>query len=156
MLTTMFSPIPLVLTLLLTLGTVYMLSLITYSMISKKFNRKEQNKFVKNVFSKNKSVLLVVLLIGLLMNFSINKDTIIMIATAKAKQMDNVCTFITEQEMDAGISDEQVMKDMDASGCNSKALPSIKLLDQMFGKKHSTPFQHPPRGEWFKRDTNEA
>jgi hypothetical protein len=155
-LTTMFSPISLALTILLTLGIIYMLSLMTYTMITKKFNKREQNKFVKNVFVNNKSVVVVVLLIGLFMNFSINKESIVKDTTVKVSQYDKVCTMITEQEMDQGLSDEQVMKDMDASGCNSKALPFIKSFDQMFGKKTTKPFAHPPRGEWFKRDTNEA
>jgi hypothetical protein len=152
---TVFSPIPLLITLLLTLGVIYLISLVTYNLVNEKHTSKEQNKFVKKVFMQNKSVITIALLVGFALNFFVNENTIVMQTTAKTAQYEKVCTFIAQKELAQGLSDAQVAQDMDESNCNSKSLPFIELFNQLFGQ-NSHNFPVTPRGNWSQRDTNQA
>ena len=156
-LSVIFSPVSIVLMLLLTVGIFYILTLMVYSFTQHATHNKlkmSKDSFIKHSFKNNKSTLVIFLFAALCVNITMSLQKIIDNSTTAMLPYEKMCTIIPEKMLENNLSDDYISSAMDISGCNSQALPGIKYLWHMIPKKPEQR-QH-THGQYNERERNEA
>jgi hypothetical protein len=129
LLSTLFSPLVILTTLLLCLGVPYLLN----RMVS--IGKKKD--FTFKFFKKNISVIFILFLFGLCLNICTSKEAIVKNTTDGLAPYEKMCTIIPGKMLDQHMTSEEIKDAMKKSGCNADAFAAIKILHDL--KKSVTP-----------------
>jgi hypothetical protein len=150
-LTTIFSPFAIFSMLFFTVGVVYLFGMMLHNNSDSKTGKKQ---YLKNFFLKNKILIGSLLLVSLLVNVEVNKESMIKDSVDNMVLPSKVCRVIPMKMLDAHMSDNAIMDAMSKSGCNPGSFGTTKFLWSIQPKK--TPGWKHTHGQYNLREFGDA